>query len=91
MPKQHRHSANELKEALERACLLHDRASSDYSKCLEFNELMSNLLDKFEDNGDQKTANKIMSLLLECNPKEGARCDQATLVGEKIKKLNRLL
>jgi hypothetical protein len=77
---------DEIRKDLDRARLLHDRAASDYAKCAEFNQLMAEVLDKMEDNGHYKDANRVMSLLLECQPKEGARCDNATLVGEKIKK-----
>ena len=69
-----------------RARALHDRAASDYSQCLEFNKLMADLMDRLEDAGCQGKADKVMTLLLDCNPKEGARCDKATLVGERIKK-----
>ncbi len=77
----------DIKEDIERAISLHQRASSDYQKCLEFNKLMSGLLARLEDAGCDRTADKVMSILLDCNPKEGSHCDKATLVGEKVKKL----
>ena len=76
-----------LERDLERARELHDRAASDYTQCLEFNRLMADLLDRLEDDGHHRRAGKVMTLLLECNPKEGARCDKATLVGEKVRKM----
>jgi hypothetical protein len=72
---------------LERARSLHDRAACDYGKCLEFNAVLAKLLDQLEDGGHHREAEKIMSLLLECSPKEGARCDKSILVGERVKKL----
>lgn len=71
---------------LENAASLHKRATSDYKKCLEFNKLMSDLLGRLEDAGCNRTADQVMTILLNCNPKEGTSCDKATLIGEKIKK-----
>jgi len=78
---------DDIKEDLKKAAELHQRATSDYEKCLEFNQLMSKLLDRLEDAGCYKTADKVMGILLECNPKSGCQCDKATRIGEKIKKL----
>lgn len=78
---------NELRSDLERARDLHERATADYAKCLEFNALLARLLDELEDGGHQRHAKKVMSLLLECSPREGVRCDRSALVGELVKKL----
>ncbi|MBE0618939.1 MAG: hypothetical protein IH608_13610 [Proteobacteria bacterium] len=78
---------HEVRHGLKRARDLHDRAAADYGKCLEFNALLAKLLDQLEDGGHHREARKIMSLLLECSPKEGARCDKSILVGERVKKL----
>jgi hypothetical protein len=77
----------DIKKDLERAHDLHQRATADYSKCMEFNKIMSDILARLEDAGCSRTADKVMTILMSCNPKEGAHCDNATLVGEKIKKL----
>jgi len=76
-----------LKEELEKATNLHQRASSDYEKCQEFNRLMAGLLAKLEDAGCDRTAGKVMGILIDCNPKPGSQCDKATRIGEKMKKL----
>ncbi len=78
---------DDIRADLDRACALHDRAVADYDKCLEFNKLLSNLLVRLEDEGYDSTAGKVMTLLLQCNPKAGTKCDKSTLVGEKIKKI----
>lgn len=79
--------SKELAKALDHARELHNRAVSDYEKCIEFNRLMSWVLSRLEDGGFLQRAGRVMSLLIECNPKQGARCDKAFLVGEKIHKL----
>ena len=71
---------------LAKACALHQRTVSDYEKCMEFSKLMSDLLARLEDAGCYRTADRVMTILLDCNPKEGAHCEKATLVGERIKK-----
>jgi hypothetical protein len=77
---------DDIQKDLEKACALHKRATSDYLKCLEFNKLMSNLLARAEDADCNRLADRLMTILLECNPKEGTSCEKATLVGEKMKK-----
>jgi hypothetical protein len=79
--------SKEIRGDLDRARVLHDRAVSDYAKCAEFSELMSNVLLKLEDDGCYRTADKVMTVLLDCNPKEGAHCEKATLVGDRVRKL----
>jgi hypothetical protein len=77
---------NDIKKDLEKACALHQRAVSDYAQCSEFSKIMSDLLARLEDADCLKTADRVMTVLLDCNPKEGTHCEKATLVGEKIKK-----
>ncbi|MFA6901258.1 MAG: hypothetical protein WC256_13750 [Desulfurivibrionaceae bacterium] len=79
----------DIKEDLEKAAILHQRASADYEKCLEFNKLMSDLLGRLEDADCYKTADKVMAILLDCSPKPGAQCEKAARIGEKMKKFER--
>ena len=39
----------DIKKDLEKACSLHQRASSDYAQCVEFSKMMSNVLARLED------------------------------------------
>jgi hypothetical protein len=77
---------DDIKNDLARAFALHQRATSDYAQCIEFSKLMVDLLARLEDAGCSKTADKVMGILLDCNPKDGSSCDKATHVGEKMKK-----
>lgn len=77
----------DIKKDLQRAKALHQRAASDYEKCVEFNKLMSDILARLEDARCFRTADRVMGILLDCNPKEGSSCDNAARVGDKIKKL----
>ncbi len=76
----------DIQKDLEKACSLHQRATSDYEKCLEFNKLTSNLLGRLEDVGHYRLADRVMTILLDCNPKEGSSCDKASITGERVKK-----
>ena len=75
-----------LKDKLDQAVSLHERAAADYEKCQEFNRLMSGLLGELEDAGCDRTADKVMGILIDCNPKPGSQCDKATRIGDKMKK-----
>lgn len=77
---------DDIRKDLNRACSLHQRTSSDYAKCMEFSKLMSDLLGRLEDAGCYRTADRVMTILLDCQPKEGAHCEKSTLIGEKMKK-----
>ena len=78
---------DDIKHDLKRACDLHQRTTSDYEKCVEFSKLMSDLLARLEDGGFYRLADKVMTILLDCNPKEGSSCEKSTIVGERTKKL----
>lgn len=78
---------DDIKKDLDKARSLHERATSDYQKCLEFNKSMSDLLARAEDAGYNRLADRIMTILLDCNPKEGTSCEKSSLIGEKVKKL----
>jgi len=77
---------DDIMDDLEKACSLHQRATSDYAKCVEFNKLTSNLLGRLEDVGQYRLADRVMTILLDCNPKEGSSCDKASITGERVKK-----
>lgn len=81
----------DIKIDLLKACSLHQRASSDHEKCVEFSKLLSDLLARLEDAGCYRTADRIMTVLLDCSPKEGSTCEKATLIGEKMKKFEQIL
>lgn len=77
----------DIRKDMEKAAILHQRASSDYEKCVEFNKLMSDILGRLEDAGCNTAADKVMGILVDCNPKQGSQCEKATRIGEKMKKL----
>lgn len=79
----------DIKKDLEKACIMHERATSDYEQCAAFSKLMCDLLSRLEDADCYDTADKVMMVLLDCNPKTGAHCEKATIVRQVIEKLGR--
>ena len=79
----------DIQQDLEKACSLHERATSDYEKCVQFNKLMSSLLARLEDAGNYRLADRVMTILLDCNPKEGSSCEKASITGERVKKFKK--
>ena len=79
----------DIEKDLEKACTLHQRASADYQKCMEFNKLMSDLLGRLEDADCHRAADRVMGILLDCQPREGAHCDKSSMIGEKMKKFQK--
>ncbi|MDY9925222.1 hypothetical protein [Methanosarcina sp.] len=75
----------EIIKELERVSRLHEQAVCDHEKCREFSEKLSDLLVRLEDMKFYKTADRLMSVLINCSPKEASHCEKATLVGEMIK------
>lgn len=82
---------NDIKQDLIKAASLHERTSSDYQKCVEFSKLVSGLLARLEDEGYDRMADKIMGILLDCNPREGAHCDNSMRVGDRMRKIVAIL
>lgn len=75
----------EIIKELERVSRLHEQAVCDHEKCREFSEKLSDLLVRLEDMKFYRTADRLMSVLINCSPKEASHCEKATLVGEMIK------
>ncbi len=80
---------DDVKRDLEKAVSLHQRATSDYAQCEEFSRLMSSVLARLEDAECYNTADKIMGILLECNPKCGSHCEKSSHVANLTQKLEK--
>jgi hypothetical protein len=79
----------ELIKELERVSWLHEQAVCDHEKCREFSQTLSNLLVRLEDLKYYRTADRLMSILINCSPKEASHCEKATLVGELMKEITK--
>ena len=79
---------DDIQRDLKKACTLHQRAVADYAQCEKFSRLMSDLLARLEDAGCFKTADQVMRILLDCQPKTGTHCEKSTIVSQITKKLS---
>ena len=75
----------EVIKELECVSRLHEQAVCDHEKCREFSEKLSDILVRLEDMKFYRTADRLMSVLINCSPKEASHCEKATLVGEMMK------
>jgi hypothetical protein len=80
---------SEFIKELERVSWLHEQAVCDHEKCREFSEKLSDILVRLEDLKYYRTADRLMSILINCSPKEASHCEKATLVGEMMKEITK--
>lgn len=83
------HIPEDIQKDLKKAISLHQRATADYAQCEEFSRLMSSILSRLEDAGCYNAADKIMGILLECNPKTGSNCEKSSQVAHLTQKLEK--
>ena len=79
----------EIVKDLQSVCQLHEQAVCNHDKCREFSESLSGLLVKLEDLKFYRIADRLMSILLNCKPKEASHCEKANLVGEMMKEITK--
>jgi len=80
---------SEIVKDLQSVCQLHEQAICNHEKCREFSESLSGLLVKLEDMKFYRIADRLMSILLNCKPKEASHCEKANLVGEMMKEITK--
>jgi len=78
---------SEIIKDLQSVCQLHEQAVCNHEKCREFSESLSELLVRLEDMKFYRTADRLMSILINCKPKEASHCEKANLVGEMMKEV----
>jgi hypothetical protein len=66
---------------------LHEQAVINHDKCREFSENLSDLVIRLEDMKLYRIADKLMSILIYCKPKEASHCEKANLVGNMMKEV----
>ena len=76
---------SEVIQELHSISYLHEQAVSNHDKCREFSENLSELVIRLEDMKLYRMADKLMSVLINCKPKEASHCEKANLVGEMMK------
>lgn len=63
----------EIVKDLRSVCQLHEQAICNHDKCREFSASLSEFLVRLEDMKFYRTADRLMSILLNCKPKEASQ------------------
>ena len=76
----------EILQEIEALCIMHELLTQS-SECREFNRRTSLLLEKLEDAGFSRLADRAMDLLATCNPKDLSQCDKVRQAGNALERL----
>jgi hypothetical protein len=76
----------EILQEIELLINLHEKKTQS-SECREFNHRAALLLQKVEDNGLSRLADRVMDLLSSCNPKDISQCDNAQRTKDALERL----
>jgi hypothetical protein len=85
MPRDEREPTEILRE-IEALCTLHEKISQA-SECREFNRRTAMLLERLEDAGYYRLADRAMHLLACCNPKDLSQCDSIQQAKDVLERL----
>jgi len=76
-------------QEIEALCSMHEKLTQS-SECREFNRRAALLLEKLEDAGLSRMADRAMDLLASCNPKDLSQCDSVQRARDILERLREL-
>jgi hypothetical protein len=76
----------EILQEIEVLCTMHEKLTQS-SECREFNRRTALLLEKLEDAGFSRLADRAMDLLASCNPKDLSQCDSVQRARDILERL----
>ena len=76
----------EILEEVDSLCTLHEKITQS-SECREFNRRAALLLQRLEDSGCNRLADRAMDLLASCNPKDLSQCDTVQRARDVLERL----
>ncbi len=76
----------EILKEIEALCNLHEKLTQS-SECREFNRRAALLLQRLEDAGFYRMADRAMDLLASCNPKDLSQCDSVQRAKDILERL----
>ncbi len=79
----------EILEEVDSLCTLHEKITQS-SECREFNHRTALLLQRLEDEGYTRLADRAMYLLSYCNPKDLSQCDSIQRAKDALERLRDL-
>ncbi len=79
----------EILQEVEALCVMHERLTQS-SECRDFNRRAALLLQRLEDAGCYRLADRAMDLLASCNPKDLSQCDSIQRARDTLERLRDL-
>jgi hypothetical protein len=79
----------EILQEIEALCSMHEKLTQS-SECREFNRRTGLLLQRLEDLGFNRLADRTMDLLASCNPKDLSQCDSVQRARDILERLREL-
>ena len=79
----------EILQEIEALCIMHEKLTQS-SECREFNRRTGLFLQRLEDSGFNRLADRAMDLLASCNPKDLSQCDSVQRAREILGRLREL-
>ena len=79
----------EILQEIEALCTTHEKITQS-SECREFNRRTALLLQRLEDVGLNRLADRTMDLLASCNPKDLSQCDTVQRAREVLQRLREM-
>jgi hypothetical protein len=79
----------EILQEIEALCILHEKITQS-TEYREFNHRTALLLQRLEDSGLSKLADRTMDLLASCNPKDLSQCDSIERAKDVLERLREL-
>jgi hypothetical protein len=76
----------EILQEIEALCTMHEKLTQS-SECREFNRRTALLLERLEDAGFSRLADRAMDLLASCNPKDLSQCDSVQRARDILERL----
>jgi len=79
----------EILNEIEALCIMHQKITRS-SECRDFNHRAALLLEKLEDAGFNRLADRAMDLLACCNPKDLSQCDSVQRARDVLERMREL-
>jgi hypothetical protein len=76
----------EILHEIEALCIMHEKITQS-SECREFSGRCALLLQRLEDGGFSRLADRAMDLLVSCNPKDLSQCDKVRQASNALERL----
>ena len=79
----------EISDEIEALCIMHQKITQS-SECRDWNRRAALLLERLEDAGFNRLADRAMDLLACCNPKDLSQCDSVQRAREVLERMRKL-